>query len=758
MIIQVVAVPPLILAGITLYVGLYHLAISSRHEHRHTHVSFALLCLSMGAYDFLSAALYNATSLEQGVPWQRLQLVAIGLISVFFQWFVYHYLLPLDPDLKKNRRFLRGSTVFFVAMAIMAMVERQGWFIELNSPQIKRIHLFSGVSYTYYEMSQGPMATVMMLAGMLVFIYCLTRIWLVHRHGAHHEIQSILFALVLFFVGAANDVAVSLGLITSLYALEYAYTGIVLVMTYSLTAEVVRAAVVKDALRESQYNLQTLFETVDDFLIIFDQEGKIRHVNPAVVSRLGYPHETLTGMVIGQLVRPSPDAGRETIEEFFFSPTSRHHALDLQPKNGSAIPVDMNAIRGRWSNADVIFSLSRDVSERVRTEAELKQAHGELKRHLTFLEALLIALPNPVFYKDREGRYLGCNEAFCRQLGVTPETIQGRTVFELWPSDLAQTYHQKDLDLMASGGSQVYESQVKNAAGERRDVIYSKGVFRNEDGSVAGLVGAYVDITDRKRTEEELERYRDHLEEMVRDRTRELEKAQKELVRNERLAALGQLTATVSHEIRNPLGSIRAAVFTLGDDVRFADDERVRRAIQLAERNIIRCDNIIGELLDYTRAPVLDLQPVEIDPWLKNFLAEIAFPAHITCQEFFDAAATVTIDREHFRRVFMNLLTNAFQALDMVPESERRLIVRSGVVNDWVELRVEDSGPGMPDDVKARIFEPLFSTKSFGVGLGLVIVKKIVEQHGGSVEIVSQEGHGTAAVIRLPRREGRRDP
>ncbi|MBV1775371.1 PAS domain-containing protein [Burkholderiaceae bacterium DAT-1] len=130
-----------------------------------------------------------------------------------------------------------------------------------------------------------------------------------------------------------------------------------------------------------------------------------------------------------------------------------------------------------------------------------EQLQAFQKRTDAFSKTLLDSLPVAVFFKDREGRYLGCNTLFADIMGVTDVSIRGKTVMDLWPSDLAATYHQKDLELMANPAVQRYEFRIKDRHGELRDVIYGKSVFRDEHGEVAGIIGSFFDVTDKKRDE-----------------------------------------------------------------------------------------------------------------------------------------------------------------------------------------------------------------------------------------------------------------
>ncbi len=149
--------------------------------------------------------------------------------------------------------------------------------------------------------------------------------------------------------------------------------------------------------------------------------------------------------------------------------------------------------------------LENRVNQLLSESSRYEKAEVELRRNLRFTESLLTAIPTPIFFKDAQGRYQGCNPAFTKIMGVTAKELCGKTVQELWPSEHAEVYHQKDLELMQNPKHQVYEFEVKDKNGTMRPVIFYKNVFHDEHGKVAGLVGGFVDITDRKRIENALQ-------------------------------------------------------------------------------------------------------------------------------------------------------------------------------------------------------------------------------------------------------------
>ena len=235
-----------------------------------------------------------------------------------------------------------------------------------------------------------------------------------------------------------------------------------------------------------------------------------------------------------------------------------------------------------------------------------------------------------------------------------------------------------------------------------------------------------------------------------------LHHAQHELAQSERLAAIGQLTATVSHELRNPLGTLVSSVEVLR---RHLDrpGTQARSEIERIQRNVWRCVRIIEDLLEFSRKDAVTLAPIAIVGWIEQQLAEHQGLDGVRLRLDLAANALVRADSERLRQAFVNLLQNAMQAIEArQPSGGGELAIGTRIEGDELVLSVTDNGCGMPPNVRARMFDPLFSTKAFGVGLGMPLVKRIVEQHGGEVEVESELGRGTTVVMRLPLHMGSR--
>ncbi len=309
----------------------------------------------------------------------------------------------------------------------------------------------------------------------------------------------------------------------------------------------------------------------------------------------------------------------------------------------------------------------------------------------------------------------------------------------------------KNTELSTQGIKQPpYEVEIYHKDGTIRTLQVQEVPISDTNGNVIAVEGISQDITERKRAEEELDKYHGQLEELVEERTSELENVHVELVRKERLATLGQLIATVSHELRNPLGTIRNSVSSIGDAIGNNRMDLVNRALKRAESSIKRCNRIINELLDFTRKLEIKLERTEIDSWLNEVLDEQEFPEDIECVRELNSGIVLPIDRERMQRVVNNVVTNAVQAMQDENSEGNQLKVKSSVNGKRLELSFIDTGPGIPDEIREKIFEPLFSTRNFGIGLGMPIIKNIMEEHQGEVMFQSEVNKGTIVTLTLP--------
>ncbi len=243
------------------------------------------------------------------------------------------------------------------------------------------------------------------------------------------------------------------------------------------------------------------------------------------------------------------------------------------------------------------------------------------------------------------------------------------------------------------------------------------------------------------------------LERRVEERTAELEGVQEELLVKARLAVLGQLTGSVAHELRNPLGAIATSNAIIVRKLEALGIEDVSRATDRIGRNIHRCDMIVTELLDFAKAKGLVREPTALDAWLPEVLNDQDIPDGLTLtQDLSGANVVVDIDRERLRRAITNLINNACDALmdEAGLHGDGEITVSCRASGERAAIEVADNGPGIGRDILPDVLKPLFSTKSFGFGLGLPTVVQILEEHGGGLEISTPDTGGTRMVLWLP--------
>jgi signal transduction histidine kinase len=231
----------------------------------------------------------------------------------------------------------------------------------------------------------------------------------------------------------------------------------------------------------------------------------------------------------------------------------------------------------------------------------------------------------------------------------------------------------------------------------------------------------------------------------LRDSLGQLEQAQHALVASERLAALGQMAATVGHELRNPLGVLTNSLYLIRKTVTNSD-EKVHRQLDTADREISAATLIVSDLLEFARPRTADPTTLDVHELLIEAVSVAPPPSGITVEHDDDVVPPIVADRDQTRQIVLNLLTNAYEAMP----NGGTVRITARVVADAVEVSVSDTGIGMDENTRGQVFDPFFSLKIKGTGLGLAVSKRMAESNSGTLTIVSQEGHGCTATISLP--------
>ena len=511
------------------------------------------------------------------------------------------------------------------------------------------------------------------------------------------------------------------------------------------------------ALKESEDRYRTLFEDSQDAIAIGNRDGRFIDVNQSFSDLAGFNKQDLMKRNAADLWA-DPSGQLKWLKIMEQEGFVRDYEWRCKRKDGEIRDCLVTSTFREVENGENQYqAICRDITQQKRAEEALRESHKEYrqlyeesKRREELYRSLLDSSPDAVVVYDMAGNAQYVNDSFVGIFGWTLDEVKNKRIPFVPESHREATMEMIDRVVGDGFACSGFETKRHTKDGRTLDISLSASRYHDHEGAPAGMLVILSDITERKRAEAELEEYRNHLEDLVNERTHQLKAAQEELVRKERLAILGQLTATVSHEIRNPLGTIRTSVFSIRDGIERNEMGMVERALQLAERNILRCDGIIEELLDFSRVKELNPMPTDIDSWMMEILFEIPLPSEIKCIPSLNTGIKVPIDRERLRRAIINVVTNAVQAAQDERSRQKEISVVSEVAGNRLEIRVKDAGPGISDDVLDKIFEPLFSTKGFGVGLGLPIVKNIMEQHGGGVDIRTESGKGTTVTLWLP--------
>lgn len=368
-----------------------------------------------------------------------------------------------------------------------------------------------------------------------------------------------------------------------------------------------------------------------------------------------------------------------------------------------------------------------------------------------FFSRVVDLVAHPIFVKDRSFRFVVLNQALCEMVGYPREEMLGKTDFDFFPETEARFFRSKDMELFRSGGPvAVDEEPITDATGKVHVLATTKVALRDDSGAVTHLVGIIHDITRLKEVEGALRRNNEELEARVLERTAALEAAQRELLRKERLAILGNLAGGLAHQVRNPLGAIANATALLRRALADLKRPEVDSALEVIHEEVFRAARTINGLLDFARTRAPDRRPVLVADLVRNALESEVVPKWIVVRVEVPSKLRVMVDPTQVEGAIGNLVHNAVEAM---PE-RGTLTIRARATGDQVILEVHDTGAGIAEEVRGRLFEPLVSSKPLGLGLGLSTARTFVEGQGGSIGVESTPEAGTRFSIELPVTDG----
>lgn len=379
-----------------------------------------------------------------------------------------------------------------------------------------------------------------------------------------------------------------------------------------------------------------------------------------------------------------------------------------------------------------------DISDR-------KKADQDLRHSLDLLFAVIENIPNMIFLKEAgELRFELFNRAGEELLGITRQEMIGKNDYDFFPREQADFFTRHDYEVLRDRKMKDIPEETIQTRDKGERILHTKKVpiVLDARGNPMYLLGISEDITERAANEKQLREAFENLEKAH----AELKETQAQLIRAEKFAAMGKLSGMISHEFRNQLGVIRNSAYFI--KMRFkGDDEKVKNHLDILEKEIDETNRIIDNILSFAKKNQPELTTVRLESIVEACLAKTRVPPGIKVTVKFEKSLPeIRADEILLGRVFLNLILNAVQAMKVAG----KLMVKAAVSGRFVALSFEDTGAGIREEDKKHIFDPLFSTKERGTGLGLATARVIVEAHGGTIDIESHFGRGTTVMVRLP--------
>jgi PAS domain S-box-containing protein len=490
--------------------------------------------------------------------------------------------------------------------------------------------------------------------------------------------------------------------------------------------------------------LTRILDYIQAGIFICNEDYSIEYVNPALRKKLGNPdgrkcHEYFYRKKEKCPWCRNPDVinGR-TVRREWFDPVSGHTydliETPLYNPDGSIsklkIIQDITESKEKASlleanNLSLLDKVDKIKLELSKKTTDLEDKDNELKKQKEILEKLFINTHFNIALLDRDFNFIRVNKAYADAAGKDEEYFTGKNHFDLYPDEENQEIFTNVLHTGVPFNTYAKPfSYTDKPESEKTYWDWSLNPIKDETGKITELILILLDVTEKKKTEIQLEEAR-------------------------RLSDIGALAATVAHELRSPLGVIQAVVYNIK---RKYSDEKLHKRVQKIEKKINESEKIINNLLNYSRIKQPYLKKIH----LYNFLNECVYDIKnqylnsgitITCRYEELKDTVIKIDPFQMREVFLNILNNAYQA---IPDKNGTIEMTGRISGASVVITIKDNGQGIEKEDLDKIFNPFFTSKSKGTGLGLTICRELIHLHKGKIDVKSVKGEGTQVCICLP--------
>jgi PAS domain S-box-containing protein len=387
--------------------------------------------------------------------------------------------------------------------------------------------------------------------------------------------------------------------------------------------------------------------------------------------------------------------------------------------------------------------INKMISALGQTQENLKKTAKELQRFSCAVKASL----DGIVVSDMNGKIIDLNDATATLYGFDNRSdLIGKSAFDLVDAEEREKISENMIEVLKEGRAKSREITATTRSGVRVQVEISTTLMKNEEGHPVGLLAIIRDVTERRQLLQKLEGYSEQLEKIVEQRTKQLKGAQEQLVKSERLAAIGQVAAMVGHDLRNPLTGISGAAYYLKMKLGPKAEKRMIQMLEIIEKDIQYSNKIITDLMEYSKEIKLELTETTPKSIIAESISLIQIPEKVQLADSTLNEPRIKMDFDKMKRVFANFIKNAVEAMPQ----EGKLTISSRASKSDVELTFVDTGAGMAKEVLEKIWTPFFTTKAKGMGLGLAICRRIIEAHQGKISVESIFGEGTTFTITIP--------